>query len=527
MDIRKFFTTKSKNLSSNELPQPPATVAQPPATVAQQPATVAQPPATVAQPPATVAQPPATIAQPPATVAQPPVTVAQPPATVTQPSATVAQPPATVTQPSATVAQPPADNIPEIPYQPSDTNIIPQQILQNKKKLNFQANWFKQFPWLHYEKNMEAVLCHTCAIASSKGLIDLAKKYDDAFISKGFKNWKKAIEKCNAHNRSATHKLANENVVFHQSQHDVNAQLIIQLKNDQHESRNVLLKLITSLRYLTRNGLAIRGKQNDDGNYISLLELRSDDDIMLKNWLKKTRNSFTSSKIQNEILQIMSNTVTKYICEQINISTYFGIIIDGTQDIQGKEQEAVCIRYVNSSLEICEDLIGLCEVSSTTGEALCNMLQDFLIRLELPIQNLRAQTYDGASNMSGMHKGCQARIKDIQPLAKYFHCGAHITHLVTSKAMMSADFIKDTIEQVQELGNIYGASGKFKHLYLNIDDNVSSLKPICPTRWLTRSPAIHAVKENYRSVLLALEEAATNFGITTAARANGIRKCML
>ena len=72
-------------------------------------------------------------------------------------------------------------------------------------------------------------------------------------------------------------------------------------------------------------------------------------------------------------------------------------------------------------------------IAETTGASLSNMIQDALLRLNLPITDLRAQTYDGASNMSGKYTGCQARIKEVQPLAHYTHCGAHVTHLVCSK----------------------------------------------------------------------------------------------
>lgn len=123
------------------------------------------------------------------------------------------------------------------------------------------------------------------------------------------------------------------------------------------------------------------------------------------------------------------------------------------------------------------------------------MLQDAMIRLQLPIQHLRAQTYDGASNMSGKYKGCQAEMKKVQPLAMYVHCGAHVTNLITAKAIQNAPYIRDALDHVQELGNLYNSSGKFKHLYLDLhaDDadspSPTRLKPICPTRWLTRCPA--------------------------------------
>lgn len=62
-------------------------------------------------------------------------------------------------------------------------------------------------------------------------------------------------------------------------------------------------------------------------------------------------------------------------------------------------------------------------------------MKDAMIRLQVPIQHLRAQTYDGASNMSGKYKGCQAEMKKVQPLAMYVHCGAHVTNLITAKAI--------------------------------------------------------------------------------------------
>jgi len=127
-------------------------------------------------------------------------------------------------------------------------------------------------------------------------------------------------------------------------------------------------------------------------------------------------------------------------------------MLDGKQDIQGIEQESICVCYVNKDFEVIE-------VATTTGVAIAAMLQDALIRLQLSIQNLRAQTYDGASNMSGEYHGCQVELKRIQPLAKYVHCGAHVSHLITSNCVKSAPFIRDALDHVQELGNVTSRSG--------------------------------------------------------------------
>ncbi|KAI4833261.1 hypothetical protein KUCAC02_016171 [Chaenocephalus aceratus] len=79
----------------------------------------------------------------------------------------------------------------------------------------------------------------------------------------------------------------------------------------------------------------------------------------------------------------------------------YSIIINGTQDVSGVEQEAMCIRYVDHDLIPHEDFVGLYEVSSTTGKNLAKVATDVLLRLNLPLSCLRGQTYDGAANMSG------------------------------------------------------------------------------------------------------------------------------
>lgn len=49
-----------------------------------------------------------------------------------------------------------------------------------------------------------------------------------------------------------------------------------------------------------------------------------------------------------------------------------------------------------------------------------------------------------------------------------------------------------------------------------------ALKPICPTHFLTRSPAVKSVLKNYENILCALQKAAKKFGTKTASRANGL-----
>ena len=77
----------------------------------------------------------------------------------------------------------------------------------------------------------------------------------------------------------------------------------------------------------------------------------------------------------------MAHVVLRGICKNVD---HFGVIVDGTQDVQGVEQEAICVRYVDDACDVHEDFLGLYGVSETTGASLSNMLQDALLRLNLP-----------------------------------------------------------------------------------------------------------------------------------------------
>ena len=90
------------------------------------------------------------------------------------------------------------------------------------------------------------------------------------------------------------------------------------------------------------------------------------------------------------------------------------------------------------------------------------MACDVIIRLNLSIKHLRAQTYDGASNMSGKYNGCQAKVREQQPLALFFHCGSHLANLVMQKSINNCPSIRNALQWVQQLGVLYGKWGKYR-----------------------------------------------------------------
>ena len=87
-------------------------------------------------------------------------------------------------------------------------------------------------------------------------------------------------------------------------------------------------------------------------------------------------------------------------------------MLDGTQDVTGQEQESLCVRHVDENLNVFETFLGLyLSGENTTGKALASLIRRTLYELELDLNDIRGQVYDGAANMSGSRKGCQAIMK--------------------------------------------------------------------------------------------------------------------
>lgn len=407
----------------------------------------------------------------------------------------------------------------------ANPKLIAVQQLTNKT-LRFQEKWYREFPWLHYSSGVNGILCFFCAQAFGHEKSNLAKNADPTFVKTGFRNWKKATQKFAEHVQSNAHKVA---VTTHcQKTKPVDVQLSSAKAAQQQESRRCLLKIAGSVQLLARQGAALRGHEAEEGNLNQLLKVRCEDDPGLEKWLSTRKHDYTSPKIQNEILNLFANSIIREIISSIHMLPLlqYSIIIDGTQDIEGTEQEAICVRYVDHDLVPHEVFLGFYEVSCTTGENLAKVATDVLLRLNLPLSGLRGQTYDGAANMSGNRKGAQARIREMQPLALFVHCGAHCANLVTQAACTASSLTSDALDWVHKLGCLYKMSGKYKTKFVNIaaaaSGTVSNLQPLCQTRWTTRTPTIWSVLRQYESVLLSLEDMAQTDASNTGVTARGL-----
>ena len=148
--------------------------------------------------------------------------------------------------------------------------------------------------------------------------------------------------------------------------------------------------------------------------------------------------------------KIMALDVLRNVIEKQK-SPYLTIMIDETTDVTNQEQVTIVLRRIDDTFETCEEFIGLYTVSSIEAECLTEVIKDTMIRLNLSMEKLRRQRYDGCSTMSGTRTGVAKRIFDEEPRAVFTHCYGHSLNLACNDTVKKSKLLKQALETTQEI----------------------------------------------------------------------------
>ena len=111
---------------------------------------------------------------------------------------------------------------------------------------------------------------------------------------------------------------------------------------------------------------------------------------------------WTSSAIQNELLQIIADLVKERIVNDVKSSGWYGIILDETSDITRIEQVSLCLSYCVDGIKK-EAFVGFYATKSTEGQVLYQLVKDSISELNLELENIVGNAFDGAANMNGIY----------------------------------------------------------------------------------------------------------------------------
>ncbi|KAL5261878.1 hypothetical protein ACHWQZ_G007548 [Mnemiopsis leidyi] len=194
-------------------------------------------------------------------------------------------------------------------------------------------------------------------------------------------------------------------------------------------NREIVKRIINAVIFLAKEEMAFRGHNEkitseDRGPFKELLSMIAKTDSILFDHLGSSSVFRGDSKtIQNDLIHIVAEMTREIIAEEVDSADFFGVIADETTDVSVQNQLTVILRYVAKG-KLYERFLGFYNVTNVPG---AEGQSNFLLEVMEPynLNKLVAQTYDGASTMSGHISGVQSRIRAKHDKAIYVHCMAH------------------------------------------------------------------------------------------------------
>ena len=138
----------------------------------------------------------------------------------------------------------------------------------------------------------------------------------------------------------------------------------------------------------------------------------------------------------------------------------FPIIVDETTDTSIIGQLNLSKRYYDSKTnDIREDFLAFIETISCTGEAIANVTLHYFETYNLLFDNFVGQSFDGASNMVGIYRGCQALIKQKCPDAECCQCSNNFLNLAPVVSCSISE-IRSMMGIIEEIIRFFSDSSK-------------------------------------------------------------------
>ena len=175
------------------------------------------------------------------------------------------------------------------------------------------------------------------------------------------------------------------------------------------------------------------------------------------------------------------------------------------------------IHFVNAMGHLTIRFLCVKELSSgSTADEIYKCVLQALDESDLDINKLCALATDGASVMTGVHKGVASRLKkDVSHLIST-HCMAHHLQLVGEKAAAKVPLIQKFIDILNQFARCLKFSPKLTRILENAKqlngEKAAKIKQVFFTRWLSLGDSVKALTGCIASVLSAILVAAAERG---------------
>lgn len=396
-------------------------------------------------------------------------------------------------------------NSPTVDENPPNKKIKFEKYPVDKYNRTFQSNWLQKFEWLEYSKELDRVFCSVCKNFQPSGTKECA------FTVTGFNNWKNALDRKKgfpAHQLSKNHLIAAAKCEEKKKREHLN-QTVSSLVNDKvlDENRYYISSIVEMIQFLSINQLPYRGTYDaenscESGLFNNFYEytLKKDKKLFdISNRIPKNA-SYLSPKIQNDIIQLMADTVKEDIAKNVLTADvpWYSLFMDGTRTKQMDEMISFGIRYVRCG-KVHEQTLSVEMAKNCDAKSLAQLALDLLKKCKIDSRYLLSQCYDGASVMSGVRGGVQTILQnELKRKIPYVHCYNHRLHLTVMK-VIAIDEIQDFFNQCTALYNFL-KKGNVRLIYEG-----KRLVRLLEQRWSGHFEVVRLIFENFNDIVRTLK----------------------
>lgn len=394
------------------------------------------------------------------------------------------------------------------------------------------VNGRERYPrdWLIWSVSKQTLHCLPCLLfeenyQASNVRSNFAKR--EGFCCKETR-WKKLYDRLPAHESSSEHRNCYTQWKSLMQSIDgagLDSELRKQEQCEIDKWKAILQRILDVTLFLASRGLPFQGDNTKigdvhNGNFLGVLELLGKYDEVTREHLAKVKAKqlegktmqgqahYLSWKSQNEFISLCGDKVLRAILDERNEAIYYGIIADATPDIEKKEQNVLIVRYVakdviTEKFDVFERFLKFLDFNEKTGKDITDEILSALENNKIPLEDCRAQGYDGGSNMVGKVKGVKTRILEKNKLALFSPCGAHSLNRVGVNAAKVSPEAKKFFGNLESLYVLF--SGSPARWEILLEEIPMSLKSMPETRWSERKEAVLPLARHYPGVLKAID----------------------
>ncbi|MCO5595157.1 hypothetical protein L7F22_049196 [Adiantum nelumboides] len=310
-----------------------------------------------------------------------------------------------------------------------------------------------------------------------------------SYSKKGSKNFK--TSNLLGHARTQCHRDARNVLVFGKPAMQKGLK---KMHSTQEES---MLNLFKAAYFIGRNNLSI-------ALYPSLLALMKDLDV------KSITSLYNDDKACSKMLQCIANSIMQETLEKVQMSPWFGVVVDESTDISINHHMVMYLSYLEYGSMPCNAFYGIIRTNDSTAKGIFDTIMLELERSNLDLSKLIAFGSDGCNTMVGRKKGVATLLKKVNPMLTSIHCVAHRTNLATSDTSKKIDFAKRIDVLVNGIANYFSSSSNrmdaLKDLQEDFDCEIIKMQRIFEIRWLSRHACITKICKSMDALLVALEK---------------------